>query len=195
MWWWGLGAGMAAAASEEEQGKVVDMVPAAPAPDPQQQPEERDVTAHQDSKEEAKAADKIEEVLRLLQRLRERISQLLGPAGPHRAVDVAGRRCLAFMETELTITVAFLTTLSPQHLDVETKKWLQSLEHIHVWAYRFPHEVDPSRQTSTSHARIIKVSRIKPHMYGCMEMWGKRDWMLRIIRPSPIAPQYCPSSL
>jgi len=113
---------MASETSKREKGKEVEIVPAIH--DLKQQ-QERDGTAHQGTVEEEAAAAKIEEVLRKLQPLCARSPQLLGPAGPHGVVTGdTGQRCLAFMEMELSIVVAFLATLSPQHLDGETKKWL-----------------------------------------------------------------------
>ena len=138
---------MAPKASEGEEGKEVEMVPAAPNPEQQL---ETDVTAHQDSEEEKETAAKIKELLSKLQPLRARISQLLGPAGPHRVVTGdRGRRCLVLMETELSIIAALLTTLSPQHFDdAETKKWLgESLFAVPRLADRVLGEVDPSRHT------------------------------------------------
>ena len=70
-------------------------MPAAPDPDPQQQhEEERDVMAHHDSLKQHSASEeveaKIKELLRVAQALRARISQLLGPAGPHGVATLDG---------------------------------------------------------------------------------------------------------
>lgn len=124
---------MAPETSVGEQGKEVEMVPA-PA------------TAHQVSQEELAAA-KIEEVLSAL---RARISQLLGPASSHRVVSGdARRRCLAFIETDLSINAAFLTSLSPQHLDLDTMIWLRYYlsPFVPSLADHVLREVDPSRHT------------------------------------------------
>ncbi|OQU83810.1 hypothetical protein SORBI_3005G181700 [Sorghum bicolor] len=133
-----------------------DMAPGASEGEQQQA---RDVTAHQGYSDDGAAAvaAMIEEALSKLQALRERIS-LLGPAGPHRVVVSSsdpGRRCVAFMETELSIVMAFLKTLSPQHLDdAETKQWLGAyLSHLFPVLLHWVDlvlvlsEVDPSRHT------------------------------------------------
>jgi GTPase SAR1 family protein len=140
-------------ASEEAQAMMIEIVPAAPDPDPEQQQQERDVTAHQDFEKAVAVAAEIERVLSEVQPLHERISQLLGPAGPHRVGVATGdykRRCLAFLEMEMSITVAFLTTtLSPQlYLEDDTKRWLQHYCSLAIGAVSdFLHEVDPSHHT------------------------------------------------
>jgi flagellar biosynthesis GTPase FlhF len=129
-------------ASDGEQGKQVEMVPAAPDPEQQQA---TDVTAHQDYSEEdvaAAATAEINKLLSELQPLRAWISQLLGPAGPHRVVVTgdAGRRCLAFLETELSIFAAFLT---PRQLDLI----VLLLSNAGLCTDHVLHEVDPLRHT------------------------------------------------
>jgi hypothetical protein len=69
--------------------------------------------------EEDTRVAKIAEVLSVLEPIRASISQQLGAgaAGPCCVVATGytRRRCLAFMETELSIIAAFLKTLSQQH--------------------------------------------------------------------------------
>lgn len=99
------------------------------------------------SKEEARVT-KIAEVLSVLDPIRASISQQLGPAGPRRVVTgYTRRRCLAFMETELSIIAAFLKTLSLQPLDSDTRRWMEDYEGVFRRLNNVIHEVDPSRRT------------------------------------------------
>lgn len=144
------------------------MVPADPDPEQQQQQQkERNVTAHQDSGEAAAAGTKtkIDKLLRKLQPLHARIARQLWHAGPRRRVVVAGatgRRCLAFIETELSIKATQLTILSLRHLDgAKTKEWLEDS--------LFPvlREVDPSRHTLLRRASewFRQLNRRKSYLF------------------------------
>ncbi|CAL4983444.1 unnamed protein product [Urochloa decumbens] len=69
----------------------------------------------------------IEEVLRLLEVLRAKNSELMEAVGPHRPKGDVERRGMAFMEMELSVIVGFLMTLSSQNIDGDMRSWLQQL--------------------------------------------------------------------
>ena len=79
------------------------------------------------SKDEENEEVKIEDVLRLLEALRARISELMGPAGSRRSKGDTGLRGMAFMETELSFIVGFLRTMTSQNIDGDMRSWLQQL--------------------------------------------------------------------
>jgi len=108
-----------ASSEEEEQGNEEADSMVAPAA-----PERQEAAASTVDERNKKL---IEEALSSLGSGRARCSEMLEAARRGRVTGDLELRCLDFLEKELSIILAGLTALSPQHVDEEMVRWLRAL--------------------------------------------------------------------
>ena len=123
-------------------------------------PEQQEVAAS--TPDERRKKKLIEEALSSLGSCRTRCSEMLEAARRGRVVTGDRElRCLDFLEKELSIIVAGLTALSPQHVDQEMILWLRVLTNMASGPLaRALGEADPQHHNTL--LRSAKTSAVLP---------------------------------
>ena len=96
----------------------------------------------------------IEEASMLLGSWRTRCSEMLEAARRGRVTGDLELRCLDFLEKELSLIVAGLTALSPQHVDEEIVRCQRELTDDRA-PYIIPWRRDPQRQNPAAKSRAV----------------------------------------